>query len=149
MTCPVCGNPTSDSKSCCELCGAELGARPTKKKRKKPLVKTVNIKEDMPTAEQARERMRNEIQSAKQGNVRLLKLIHGYGSSGKGGVLQQKLRPTLRKMEKEGLILGVLIGEQFHQDSEGGRFFLKRYPELVDDSDYKRNNPGITLIALS
>jgi len=148
MTCPVCGNPTSDSKSCCEFCGAELGARPAKKK-KKPLVKTVNIKDDMPTAEEARKRMRSEIQSAKQGNVRVLKLIHGYGSSGTGGVLQQKLRPTLRKMEKEGLILGMLIGEQFHPESQEGRFFLRRYPELRDDSDYQRNNPGITLIVLS
>jgi Smr domain len=147
MNCPVCGNPTKDSKSRCEFCGSELGARPSKTK-KKPLVKTVNIKDDLPTAEEARTRMRKEIQSARQAGIRVLKLIHGYGSSGKGGVLRLKLRQSLRKMETADEILGVMIGEHFHPGSEDGRFFLKRYSELSEDSDYQRNNPGVTLIAL-
>ncbi len=148
MDCPVCGNPTSSSKSRCEFCGAELGgARPARKKRT-ALVREVNVKGDMPTADVARERMRVEIQTARQAKARVLKVIHGYGSSGQGGVLRSKLRQSLRKMEKQGAILGWLAGEEFDLHGEKGRWFLKRYPELEADHDYKRHNPGITLIGL-
>ncbi|GBE29973.1 smr domain protein [bacterium BMS3Bbin04] len=148
MNCPVCGNPTNPSRSTCEFCNEPLGKRPAKSKNK-PLLRTINIKENLPTATEARERMRKEIQSARQAKIRVIKLIHGYGSSGKGGVLRQKLRHSLRKMEKAGEVEHVMIGEEFHLESEDGRFFLKRYPELTSDSDYNHNNPGITLIALS
>jgi len=38
----------------------------------------------MPTVEDARRRLLEELRQAKQVGVRALKIIHGYGSSGKG-----------------------------------------------------------------
>lgn len=151
MTCPTCGNPTSSSRSTCTFCGESLsGARPPKKKRSSGLpVRVVNIKEGMPTAEQARTRLRAEIETSRQKRLRVLKIIHGYGSTGKGGVLRSKLRQSLRKLEKQGQITGWLAGEEFHREGDAGRYFLARYPELERDEDYKRTNPGITLVGLA
>ena len=45
-------------------------------------VKTVNIKAGYPTAEQAMQRLSQELRIAKANRLRALKVIHGYGSTG-------------------------------------------------------------------
>ena len=61
-------------------------------------LKTVNLEDGMPSVAQARARLSTEIRSAQQSGVKVLKLIHGYGSTGIGGDLRVALQSTLRQM---------------------------------------------------
>src|SRR2546425_7725169 len=60
---------------------------------------TFNVEAALPTLEEARRQVIDEIRRAKREGVRVLKIIHGYGSSGKGGTLCVGLRKSfgLRK----------------------------------------------------
>jgi hypothetical protein len=43
--------------------------------------------------------------------VNVLKLIHGYGSSGRGGKLRTALRSVLRQRAKQGTLGRIVEGE--------------------------------------
>ena len=79
----------------------------------------------------------------------MLKVIHGYGSSGEGGKLCSGIRKSLRLRVKEGKALSMVPGERFSSDSNEGRELLKRHPELRSDRDYNRQNPGVTIVELA
>ena len=49
--------------------------------------RVINVKADLPALEEARRLVIEEIKRAKRDGVRVLKIIHGYGSTGKGGTL--------------------------------------------------------------
>jgi DNA-nicking Smr family endonuclease len=49
--------------------------------------RTYNVEAGMPTLDEARRLVIEEIKRAKREKMKVLKVIHGYGSSGKGGAL--------------------------------------------------------------
>jgi hypothetical protein len=114
----------------------------------KARVAEVRIKEGMPTVEQARRRLGTEIDVARSHGVRVLKLIHGYGSSGRGGRLRGALRSSLEELATQGLVRRAVTGEQWSIFDETSRALLGSYPELRKDADLERGNAGITLIEL-
>ncbi len=111
-------------------------------------IKTVNLELGMPSIPQARSRLTSEISVAQQGGVRVLKLIHGYGSSGVGGDLRIALQSTLRQMAQAKEIRDCIYGENWRTSDERSWELLKRLPELKSDSDLGRGNRGITLVVL-
>mgnify|MGYP002514787730 CR=1 FL=1 len=62
---------------------------------------TVNLEAGHPTVEMARTHLNMAIRSAKANGTRVLKLIHGYGSSGKGGSIRSDVQAQLRR-KKQG-----------------------------------------------
>jgi DNA-nicking Smr family endonuclease len=48
-------------------------------------LRTYNVEAGLPTLDEARRLVIEEIKRAKRERVKVLKVIHGYGSSGKGG----------------------------------------------------------------
>ena len=50
-------------------------------------IRILNIEPGRPTREQALLRLAEGLANAQKGGVRVLKVIHGYGSTGQGGVL--------------------------------------------------------------
>ena len=60
-------------------------------------LKEVNIKSDMPTVAEAEKRLEAAISSGKKLGSGAVKIIHGYGSGGKGG----KIRIAVRKKASE------------------------------------------------
>ncbi len=111
-------------------------------------IKTVILKEGMPSVEQARARLHGEIQSAQHSGVKVLKLVHGYGSTGVGGDLRFALQSTLRQMATKGEIRDCIYGENWRQSDERSWELLKRMPELKADSDLGKGNKGITIVLL-
>lgn len=107
-----------------------------------------NIKRDWPTVEVARERLKNEIGQAKRNGVKVLKIIHGYGSTGKGGILREELRELLAVMQKAGTVKQVVFGESFTMFDRATADLTGKHPELLKDRDYNRANRGMTLIEL-
>lgn len=111
-------------------------------------VREVNIKEKMPTVEEARKRLHNELILAKRMGLCALKIIHGYGSSGTGGALRSALRQTLAQRLKDGKIRAFVPGEAWGIFDADSREMLDACPELSGDSDLGRGNNGITVILL-
>jgi hypothetical protein len=111
-------------------------------------IKTVILKEGMPSVEQARARLVGEIQLARQGGVKILKIVHGYGSTGVGGELRIALQSTLRQMVTTREIRECIYGENWRKSDERTWDVLKRIPESKHDSDLGRGNKGITIVLL-
>ena len=111
-------------------------------------VRTIVVKEGMPSVEQARARLQTELRTARQSGVKILKLIHGYGSSGVGGDLRIALQSTLRQMVQKHEIGDCIYGENWRTSDERAWAVLRRMPELKSDSDLGKGNKGITLVVL-
>jgi hypothetical protein len=111
-------------------------------------VTTVNLKTGMPSIPQAETRLTAELRSARERGLRVLKIIHGYGSSGVGGDLRIALQSTLRQMRERKEIEDCIFGEEWRKSDDRAWSVVKRFPELKDDSDFGRGNRGITIVVL-
>jgi hypothetical protein len=111
-------------------------------------VKTINLKQGFPSVEQARLRLKSEIELAKASGLKLLKIIHGYGSSGAGGDLRFALQSTLRRMTDTHEITDCIYGENWRKSDERSWTLLKQLPELKSDPDLGRGNKGIAIVVL-
>ena len=58
-------------------------------------IKLVNLENGRPRVKQALMQLDFEIQNGRTGNLKVLKIIHGYGSSGVGGTLRIAVREFL------------------------------------------------------
>ena len=110
---------------------------------------TVNLEAGFPSVDEARRRLLAEMDAARRAGVRVLKVIHGWGSSGEGGKLGPAIRKSLRLRVKEGRALSVVPGERFSSDTNEGRELVQRHPQLRSDRDFNRANPGMTLVELA
>jgi len=111
-------------------------------------IKTVNLKSDMPQVHEALQRLERELAQARQGKVKLLKLIHGYGSTGAGGDIRIAVQKRLLEMTQDGQIRGCIFGENWSKSDETAWKLLQSHPELKSDSDLGRRNRGITIVVL-
>lgn len=73
----------------------------------------INIKEDMPVAAEAMRRLQDSITRFKHDKYNIVLVVHGYGSTGKGGVICEKARRWLRAQERGGKVKQVIFGEDF------------------------------------
>ena len=111
-----------------------------------PPFKTLNVEAGLPTVDEARQLLLTELRQAKQSGVLAMKIIHGYGSTGKGGALRGALRTSLLRRKKEGLVTRVIFGEKWSVFEEDARYAIDHCPELRHDRDLDRGNAGITLV---
>jgi hypothetical protein len=116
--------------------------------RKPAIIKVINLEEGMPTVELARLRMQHELAKARKQGWVAIKIIHGYGSSGTGGVLRLELQKELRLAARQGTIRALIPGEEWRVSSQDAWDLLKKYPEWKQDSDLGRNNQGISIVVL-
>ncbi|MGA7838285.1 MAG: Smr/MutS family protein [Ignavibacteriaceae bacterium] len=112
-------------------------------------MQTINIESGMPTVEQARERLKTDLLKAKKENKIILKIIHGYGSTGKGGKLKGAIRKSLVHRRKEKIVKTIIWGEYFTTDKQDTRALLQRHPSLKSDKDLNRMNEGVTIVELA
>jgi len=111
-------------------------------------LRTYNVEAGMPTLDEARRQVIAEIKQAKREGVRVLKVIHGYGSSGKGGVLCHGLRKSFGMRKKEGVIKDCIAGENFSIFNASVLSLLEAVPQLRGDPDINATNEGITVLWL-
>lgn len=112
------------------------------------ICRIVNLEEGMPTVEIARSRLNNALQTAKMRGDKVVKVIHGYGSSGKGGAIKADVQKILAQKQRSGMIKAYVKGEDFSPFSEASRRITARFPDLTKDRDYSRGNDGITIVVL-
>ena len=111
-------------------------------------MKTVNLKSDMPQVHEALQRLDRELALARQEKTTLLKLVHGYGSTGAGGDIRIAVQKRLLEMVQNGQIRGCIFGENWSKSDETAWKLLQSHSELKSDSDLGRRNRGITIVLL-
>jgi len=112
------------------------------------MLKTCNVEVSFPKLDEARKLVIEEIRTAKRQGVRVLKIIHGYGSSGKGGTLQFGLRKSFALRKQEGVIRDFIAGEDFSIFNPTVLMLLEAVPELRGDPDLDATNEGVTILWL-
>jgi hypothetical protein len=132
----------------CPYCGA---AEKVDEGRPKPAFchRTVNLEAGRPVVEVALRRLEQAVDDGLRQGVTVLTLIHGYGSSGKGGVIREECRRMLDFMREKNIVADYLCGEDFVKKSGRVRALLQRYPALAAHHSLGRGNPGITLVLLA
>lgn len=110
--------------------------------------KIINLESGMPTVEVARARLTNELITARMRGEKAVKIIHGYGSTGKGGAIKADVHKFLAQKQRSGGLRGFVKGEDFSPFSEDSRRLTDILPELKKDRDYSRGNDGITIVLL-
>ena len=111
-------------------------------------IRTYNVEAGLPTLDEARRLVIAEIKQAKREGIKVLKVIHGYGSSGKGGALCTGLRKSFGLRKKEGAIKDFVAGENFSIFNDTVLALLQAVPELRGDPDLDAINEGVTFVWL-
>jgi hypothetical protein len=111
-------------------------------------IRTYNVEAGLPVLDEARRLVIGEIKQAKRAGARVLKVIHGYGSSGKCGALCVGLRRSFGLRKKERVIKGFIAGEDFSIFNDTVLALLEAVPELRGDPDLGATNEGVTFLWL-
>jgi hypothetical protein len=122
--------------------------RKTRTHAKAATIKAVNLKSDMPLAREALQRLDHELAVARQEKVAVLKVIHGYGSTGAGGDIRLAVQKRLLELIHDGQIRACIFGENWSKSDEQTWRLLQGQPTLKSDSDLGRGNRGITIVLL-
>jgi len=102
----------------------------------------------MPSVLEALQRLDREIILARQGKVALLKIVHGYGSTGAGGDIRIAVQRHLHDLANAGQIRGCIFGEDWSKADAATWRLMQAQSDLKSDPDLGRRNPGITVVLL-
>jgi hypothetical protein len=102
----------------------------------------------MPSLQEALQRLEREMAVARQGKLALLKVIHGYGSSGAGGDIRIAVQRRLHELTEGGQIRACIFGENWSKTDDATWQLLQAESGLKSDPDLGRRNLGITIVVL-
>lgn len=126
----------------------DLPQQAKKKSASAGTIPQLNLEEGMPLVEEAISRLRIGIQEMRVSRVKAVKLIHGYGSTGRGGKICTGVRNELAAMKKKKLIRDYIPGEDFGPTDAASRMLVEQNSSVNRDPDYGRINHGITIVVL-
>ena len=109
-------------------------------------MKELNIEDGLPSCADALTLLKNTIAICKQNKVGCLYIIHGYGSSGKGGIIREKARQWLKAQVKNCMLKTVINGEDFEIFNFKALELKNKYKEL--ENLLKVCNHGVTVVEL-
>lgn len=141
--CATCGNEFK-GRSSCPYCGG-LPQGYGRRRNRTTVIVTVNLEAGRPTVDDALARLDIELGAARMRGARLIRLIHGYGSSGEGGAIRSAVRMRLKTLRPR---CTIIPGESYSADTNGGRRLLASYPRLRESLRTDSHNPGITFVEL-
>ncbi len=144
--CEICGNEVATFDLLCPFCSSKLNENPSHVQG--PRHRVVNLKKGLPLVKQALEKMKQELCFSQKQGCRVVTFIHGYGASGKGGVIKDEVRRQLKYLMDLGQIKEVVSGESLSKRSGQRRHLFKRFPYLLESGEFNGENPGITLVIL-
>ena len=106
----------------------------------------LNIKEGMPLVSEAMDHLKNSLDRYRRNKYKCVLVIHGYGSTGKGGAIHDKARQWLKAQERTGKVKSVIFGEDFSIFNFKSLELKNRYREL--EPLMKVCNHGVTVVEL-
>ena len=111
-----------------------------------PHIRELNLELGHPTVDEALRRLAAELEACRHMHTPLMKIIHGYGSSGKGGRIRTACRKYLEQAQRDGIIVCMIPGERFSIFDETTRQHLNTCPLLRQNRDLDRENRGVTFV---
>ena len=108
----------------------------------------VNIKENSPTVEEAIANFLIALENAQMQNIKVLKVIHGYGSHGVGGAILKNLKTLLPALKRKKQIKDYFSGATFNLANQKVFDLITKVPDLALDEDLSTQNIGVTFIVL-
>lgn len=111
-------------------------------------LREVNLELGRPAAADAIRRLTFEISRSRAIGDAVLKIIHGYGSSGAGGRIRVEARSCLSRLQAQGAICGFIPGERFSIFDADTLAAFRLCGALRQDRDLERSNNGVTFIIL-
>lgn len=145
MKCSTCGNPVPRSSAVCPYCESPL-SRDAEKKAS--VVKTVNLKEGNLHSDTAADRMEVILANARAGGTKVVILIHGYGSAGKGGSTKEVVRARLATLLRSRRVRTVVFGEDFGPTNDDAIRIASVQTTLLAPHLFGAGNQGVTIVAL-
>ena len=124
---------------------------PQRKRRKTAAGKAIprlDLEDGMPLVEEAVSRMNMGLQELRVNREKIVKLIHGYGSTGTGGKIRTGVRGELAGMKRKKLIRDYIPGEDFGPLDAASRKLAESSTAITRDPDWGRMNHGITIVIL-
>jgi hypothetical protein len=112
------------------------------------MLKFVNIKEDSATVEYAINKLEIEIENAKNENITAIKVLHGYGSHGRGGAIFKMLKLKLEQWKRSKFIKNYFFGDKWNIFDQNTLMILTKDKTIYNDEDLNKANPGITIIEI-
>jgi hypothetical protein len=144
--CEVCGNPIPAKAFTCQFCNSPQSAENFPKTRERVI--SSNLEAGLPSAEQALERLERTLREARSCGAKVVRLIHGYGSTGRGGKIREAVRRELGRKLARGEVRAVVHGENYSSTINAGRDLLARFKELKATERSDSSNPGLTIIEI-
>jgi len=86
--CTTCGNEIDDCAWLCPFCEHQQHGASAPRERQGRRVATVNLKKDLPSVDEAMDKLEQQLVSLKHQRVGVVRLVHGWGSSGTGGIIK-------------------------------------------------------------
>lgn len=148
VLCDICGNDIDQGVLICPFCGGKQDAQSVAIPAGGVFHKVVNLEQGRPLVESALRKLQSELAGGRQQNLRILTVIHGYGSSGKGGAIGAECRKVLEYLKGTGEINTFIPGEEFKRRSGPTQDLLRRFPQMAGNVNLNKGNRGITLVVL-
>ena len=112
-------------------------------------MRCLNLKENGATVEYALAVLEIEIESAKKAGEVAIKILHGYGSHGRGGAILNELKKQLRIWKRAGFIKDYFSGDKWNISDEKTINILNLDKNIFGDEDLNKSNPGISIIQIN
>ena len=106
----------------------------------------LNIKSGMPLADDAMRYLQDSLDRLRRERCGCVLIVHGYGSTGKGGAICTRARSWLRAQEKAGRVKRVIPGEEFQLFNFDALALKNTYREL--EPLLRVCNHGVTVVEL-
>jgi hypothetical protein len=106
----------------------------------------INIKSDMPMVGDAMKYLQDTILRLKKEKYECVLIVHGYGSTGKGGAICEKCRQWLKAQERNKKVKTVIFGEDFEIFNFKALELKNKYKELSPLMNVC--NHGVTVVEL-
>lgn len=144
-TCDTCGEAIAPQSTLCPFC--ETPQSPdSSAPAGGPPVRNIDIEAGLPTVEEALRRLEAQLARARADGVAVVRVIHGWGSTGGGGRIRTAARAWLRRQHDARRIRVLLLGDHYTHTTPECRDFLLRHPALRTTERSDRENPGITFV---
>lgn len=144
--CEDCGNPIPAQAFTCQFCNSAQSVENFPKTRERVI--SSNLEAGLPSADQALERLERTLREARFCGAKVVRLIHGYGSTGRGGKIREAVRRELGRKLACGEVRAVVYGENYSPNANATRDLLSRFKELKTTERPDSSNPGLTLIEI-
>lgn len=112
------------------------------------MLRVVNIKEDNPNTDYALFLIDEEIKYSRAIGNRVIVIIHGYGSHGRGGAIKDEVKRYLPELKKKGIIENYVFGEQWGDLNESKIKICSICPEIILHENLHNLNSGVSVVMI-